>query len=97
MKNAVSTREQRIYRVAQVNANMGIENMEVPEFTKALQQRYIDGEITSSEMTRLTMEEVKRRTVGNTCGQAFGLSSRFVHSRRGAVPALRASSTNPQP
>jgi hypothetical protein len=69
MKNAVSTREQRIYRVAQVNANMGIENMEVPEFTKALQQRYIDGEITSSEMTRLTMEEVKRRWPAKWCAK----------------------------
>lgn len=56
MKNAaVTTKEQRAYRVAQVNANMSIENMPVDDFTKEQQQRYIEGTLAVEDMAKETM------------------------------------------
>ena len=56
MKNAtVTTKEQRAYRVAQVNANMSIENMPVDDFTKEKQQRYIEGTLAVEDMAKETM------------------------------------------
>jgi hypothetical protein len=43
------------YRVAQVNANMSIENMPVDDFTKEQQQRYIEGTLAVEDMAKETM------------------------------------------
>lgn len=52
---AVTTKEQRAYQVAQVNANMSIENMSVDDFTKEKQQRYIEGTLAVEDMAKETM------------------------------------------
>ncbi len=52
---AVTTKEQRAYQVAQVNANMSIENMPVDDFTKEKQQRYIEGTLAVEDMAKETM------------------------------------------
>ena len=52
---AVTTKEQRAYQVAQVNANMSIENMPVDDFTKEKQQRYIEGTLAGEDMAKDTM------------------------------------------
>lgn len=54
-----TTREMREWQVQQVNANMGISGMPPTAFTRQLQQRYIDGEITVQEMSALTMKVFK--------------------------------------
>lgn len=41
--NNNTTREQRAFWVEQVNANMSIEGVELDEFSRDLQRRYIDG------------------------------------------------------
>ena len=59
------SKEMRAFWVQQVNANMGIGNMEPDAFTREKQQRYIDGTLAVEDMVKETMaafkEEQKRQ------------------------------------
>ena len=53
-RKAPTSKEQRAFWVQQVRANMSIEGLPLDEFTKALQQRYIDGEIEVEDIVKET-------------------------------------------
>jgi hypothetical protein len=55
----MTTREERRMHVDQMNANFAIEDFKPDRHDKALQQRYIDGDITLEEMRAKAIEFAK--------------------------------------